>query len=455
MSAKPLILLVEDNREVRLAARFVLEDLGLAVEEVENPVQALTFLEQRQPSLILLDMNFELDSTSGQEGLRFLRQQQQLGNTIPVVAMTAWSHTQLVVQAMQLGAADFLEKPWKNQRFEQVIRHQLQLSELSNKNQALQHALAGEKSTVLWQSNAMQQLMEQLEIMAPTDANILLTGENGVGKSLIAQWIHQHSTRAMQPFISVNMATIPDQLFESELFGHTKGAFTDAKSDRAGRFKLANLGTLFLDEIGTLPINQQSKLLRVLESREYEAVGSSKTEIADVRLISATNAKLEQQIAKAEFRQDLFYRINTFTIEIPPLRSRLEDIELLARHFIKSHGNRYGKSECSLTPMAIAQLKQYDWPGNTRELSHLLERAVLLSRTGEISTEQLQLSASSSLSLSSSATAPLPLITLEQAEQQLITQALANTSGNKQQAAELLGITKQALYRRLEKYGHN
>ena len=450
MSAKPQILLIEDNREVRLAARFVLEDLGLAVEEVENPVQALSLLEQHQPSLILLDMNFELDSTSGQEGLRFLRQQQQLGNTTPIVAMTAWSHTELVVQAMQLGAADFLEKPWKNQRFEQVIRGQLQLNKLKNKSQAFQHALAGDAKPVLWRSKAMQHLMTQLEVMAPTDANILLTGENGVGKSLIAQWIHQHSLRAAQPFISVNMATIPEQLFESELFGHTKGAFTDAKSDRAGRFKLADLGTLFLDEIGTLPLAQQSKLLRVLESREYEAVGSSVTEVADVRLISATNAKLEQLIAQAEFRQDLFYRINTFTIEIPPLRTRPEDIELLAEHFIKTHGQRYGKTQCRLTPTALKQLKQYDWPGNTRELGHLLERAVLLTQTGEIGPEQLHMSTPSQPSANNSMS--LPLITLEQAEQQLITQALTNTAGNKQQAAELLGITKQSLYRRLEKY---
>ncbi|MGC0120424.1 sigma-54-dependent transcriptional regulator [Pseudoalteromonas piscicida] len=453
MSVKPLILLIEDNREVRLAARFVLEDLGLAVEEVENPVQALTFLAQNKPKLILLDMNFELDSTSGQEGLKFLRQQQQLGNTTPIVAMTAWSHTELVVQAMQLGAADFLEKPWKNQRFEQVIRYQLQLSDLTNKNQGLQHALAGDAKPVLWRSKTMKQLMEQLEVMAPTDANILLTGENGVGKSLIAQWIHQHSHRSTHPFISVNMATIPEQLFESELFGHTKGAFTDAKSDRAGRFKLANLGTLFLDEIGTLPLAQQSKLLRVLESREYEPVGSSTTEVANVRLISATNAKLEQLISQAEFRQDLFYRINTFTIEIPPLRTRPEDIELLAEHFIKTHGNRYGKNECSLTPAALNQLKLYDWPGNTRELGHLLERAVLLAQTDEIGPEQLHMSTPSQLTQNHSEA--LPLITLEQAEQQLITQALNNTAGNKQQAAELLGITKQALYRRLEKYELN
>ena len=426
----------------------MLEDFNFSVHEVENPVQATDFLAHTLPALILLDMNFDLDSTSGEEGLRFLRQIRKLQINCPVVAMTAWSNTDLVVQAMQLGAVDFIEKPWQNQRLEQVIHQQLKLHTLTKKNRGLEQSLSNKNNELVWQSQAMEQLTEQLKSVAQTDANILLTGENGVGKSHFAQWIHNHSLRATRAFVALNMATIPEQLFESELFGHTKGAFTDAKSERLGRFALADEGSLFLDEIGTLPLTQQAKLLRVLESGEFEMVGSSQTQQSNVRLISATNAHFHTLINDGLFRQDLYYRLNTFSFHIPSLCERREDIVPLAQHFMRLHGNRYGKPELTLSASAQTALTHYQWPGNTRELSHIIERAVLLSSGTNIDITALN----TNPGLPSMPTAELPQLTLEEAEYQLISQALKKSDNNKPQAAIMLGITKQALYRRLEKH---
>lgn len=448
MKSQSLILIVEDNREVRLAARFVLEDFGYRVEEVENPVQAHEFLSHTHPAMIMLDMNFDLDSTSGEEGLRFLRRLKRDAIEIPVIAMTAWSNTDLVVQAMQQGAVDFIEKPWQNQRLEQVIQQQLKISGLQKSNSALTQALAPQERDPIWQSTAMQQLMTALSAVAQTDANILITGENGVGKSHIASWIHNQSLRNTQPFISLNMAAIPEQLFESELFGHIKGAFTDAKAERIGRFALADQGTLFLDEIGTLPLAQQAKLLRVLESGEFEMVGSSKTLTTNVRLISATNAEFDTLITNGAFRQDLYYRLNTFTFTVPPLRERIDDIVPLAQHFLVKHGCKYNKRNIIISTCAKQALIQYNWPGNTRELSHLMERAVLLCQGDIILATDLHLPNTKI----NNAIKSLPEMTLAQAEKCLIEQALGKFDGNKSKAAQQLGITKQALYRRLEKY---
>ncbi len=456
MNTDPLILVVEDNKSVRLAARFVLEDFNFAVQEVENPAQALIFLDQAEqplPELILLDMNFDLDSTSGEEGLRFLRQLNKQQISIPVIAMTAWSSTDLVVQAMQLGAVDFIEKPWKNQRLEQVVRQQIKLQTLTRKNRQLEQSLAPANKNLIWRSDVMERLTEQLKSVANTDANILLTGDNGVGKSHFAQWIHSHSQRKSRAFIALNMATIPEQLFESELFGHTKGAFTDAKSERLGRFTLADGGSLFLDEIGTLPLTQQAKLLRVLESGEFEMVGSSQTQHSNVRLISATNANFQTLIQDGLFRQDLYYRLNTFSFHIPALKDRVEDIVPLAEHFITLHGARYAKPELSLSNSAKSALTAYHWPGNTRELSHIIERAVLLTSGSVIDQSVLNMEYNSApIQSTGLLDTELPQLTLEQAEYQLIRQALQKTNDNKTQAAAMLGITKQALYRRLEKH---
>lgn len=451
---KPLILLIEDNKEVRLSARFVLEDHGFSIKELENPTQAIEYLQTKSAALILLDMNFALDTTSGDEGLRFLRWLQQQPHNIPVIAMTAWSNTQLVVQAMQLGAGDFIEKPWQNQRLVQVISQQLKLKDLQQKNQQLSSALHDNEPELVWQSAMMQRLMQQLQAVAASEANILLTGENGTGKSQLAQFIHRHSGRKAAPLVSVNMGAIPETLFESEMFGHKKGAFTDAKEQRTGRFTLAQGGSLFLDEIASLPLPQQAKLLRVLESGQYEVLGSSITEQSDIRLLSASNGNFMQLIHDGLFRQDLYYRLNTLEFRVPALRERPEDIVPLVRFFLQKHGLRYQKTALRLSPAAEKQLQAYGWPGNIRELSHLIERAVLLCQDTVIEPADLALPKQlSAMSANDQNTQQLPLMTLEQAELQLIRQALTNCQGNKQKTADMLGITKSSLYRRLEKHG--
>lgn len=453
------IVVVDDNRELRMAVRFVLEDQGYRVSELENPVQARDQLPVLQPDLILLDMNFQLDTTSGEEGLRFLRYLQQHYAEIAVVAMTAWSNTQLVVQAMQAGAGDFLEKPWQNQRLLQILQQQLQLNRLKAENRALVRQLETQQAEpaaeLNWRSPAMRLLMQQLNTVANTDATVLLTGENGTGKSQLAHWLHQHSGRLQGPLISVNMAAIPEPLFESELFGHKKGAFTDAKESRVGRFTLAAGGSLFLDEIACLPLAQQAKLLRVLETGEYEVLGSSQTQQSNVRLISATNADFTALIQQGLFRQDLYYRLNTLEFRIPPLRERPEDILPLAEHFLYKHGLRYHKTGLRLSATAQQQLMLYPWPGNLRELSHLLERAVLLCQQTQIEHTDLHLPVTLQQKAASEVIpdGDLPALTLEQAELQLIKRALAQHPANKQKAADQLGITKSSLYRRLEKYG--
>ncbi len=454
--SKPLILLIEDNREVRMSARFVLEDHGFAITELENPSQAMAYLQQQDAELILLDMNFALDTTSGEEGLRFLRWLQQQQLNIPVVAMTAWSNTALVVQAMQLGAGDFIEKPWQNQRLLQVLQQQLKLSALQQRNQQLTEALTTQQTELVWHSAQMQRLMQQLQAVAATEANILLTGENGTGKSQLAQFIHQHSGRAKAALVSVNMGAIAEALFESEMFGHKKGAFTDAKEHRSGRFSLASGGTLFLDEIANLPQPQQAKLLRVLESGEFEVLGSSVTEQTDVRLISASNGDFGQLIQQGLFRQDLYYRLNTLEFRVPALRERPEDILPLANYYLHKHGARYQKTALSLSPQAEKLLQSYAWPGNIRELSHLIERAVLLAQQSRIDAVDLALPGQrqpDSPMGHADHVGPLPMMTLEQAELRLIQQALQQCQGHKQKTADVLGITKSSLYRRLEKHG--
>lgn len=442
----PRILVIEDNREIRLSAHFVLEDFGFQVDTVDNPALAKPWLLQHATDLILLDMNFERDTTSGEEGLDFLRWLKQQGLEIPLVAMTAWSNTELVVKAMQLGAGDFIEKPWNNQRLLQVLQQQLQLQQLARGNRALQQRLEQSQPELVWRSDMMNRLMEQLTAVAASEASILLTGENGTGKSHLAQWVHSQSPRAAQAFIAVNMGAIPESLFESEMFGHKKGAFTDAKENRIGRFELAQQGSLFLDEIACIPLAQQSKLLRVLESGEFEMLGSSQTLRADVRLLSATNGDFDQLIKEGLFRQDLYYRLNTLEFRVPALRERPEDIAPLAHYFIRKHGQRYRKPELSLSTCAQKLLTAYSWPGNIRELSHMMERAVLLAQCTELNAEQFNLPGTVSSQM-------LPMMTLDDAELQLIQQALLHTHNNKQQAADLLGITKSSLYRRLEKYG--
>ncbi|MCJ8319260.1 MAG: sigma-54 dependent transcriptional regulator [Colwellia sp.] len=445
--SKPQILVVDDSPEIRLSAAFILEDQGFEVLEAENHHYAQEVLAQNSVDLILLDMNFSLDTTSGEEGLRFLTWLGKSDFVIPVIAMTGWSNVDLAVNAMRLGACDFVEKPWNNQRLIQIIRQQLKMAGLQVQNQKLKQQLesVGEEDFT-WRSESMERLLGQIDSVAATDASILLTGDNGTGKSHLAQRIHQQSDRASNAFISVNMGAISESLFESEIFGHKKGAFTDAKENRIGRFELAKHGTLFLDEIANIPISQQAKLLRVLESGEYEVLGSSQTLHADSRIISATNGDIAQLISDGAFREDLYFRLNTIELRVPSLKERFQDIAPLAKHFIALHGKKYKREELSLTPSAIQALEAYHWPGNVREMSHLMERAVLLAQGSSLGQEDLHLS---NLKQNNS----LPMMTLDEAEQILIEQALELNHNNVPKAGVMLGLTKSTMYRRLEKYG--
>jgi DNA-binding NtrC family response regulator len=446
---KPQILVVDDSPEIRLSAAFILEDQGFSVLEAENHHYAQAVLDDNNIDLILLDMNFSLDTTSGEEGLRFLTWLDKSDYSIPVIAMTGWSNVDLAVKAMRLGACDFIEKPWNNQRMIQIIRQQLKLSGLQVQNQKLKQQLEPViEHDFTWQSEVMEKLLNQIESVAATNASILLTGDNGTGKSHLAQIIHQKSNRASDAFISVNMGAISESLFESEMFGHKKGAFTDAKDNRIGRFELAKNGTLFLDEIANIPQSQQAKLLRVLESGEYEVLGSSQTQHTDSRVISATNGDIAQLITQSSFREDLYFRLNTIELRIPSLSERFKDIIPLAKHFIALHGKKYNRQELTLSPSALRALESYHWPGNVREMSHLMERAVLLAQSKNLEQEDLHLS-----NLKQNNT--IPMMTLDEAEQILIKQALEMNHNNVPKAGIMLGLTKSTMYRRLEKYGIN
>lgn len=451
-SNKPNVLVVDDRVDVRISARFVLEDNHYQVTEAESPAMAKELIKQQQIDLVLLDMNYSRDTTSGEEGLELLAWLNKADLGIPAVAMTAWSNVELAVKAMQLGAGDFLEKPWKNQRLLQVVAQQIKVSGLKKQNQKLQQRLDNteiEKGDYQWRSPCMHELMQQISSVASANVAVLLTGDNGTGKSQLASYIHQQSQVSSGPFIAVNMGAISETLFESEMFGHTKGAFTDAKSNRIGRFELAKNGTLFLDEIANIPLTQQSKLLRVLETGEYEVLGASQTQFTSIRLISATNGNFKELIDNELFREDLFYRINTIEFRVPSLKERTLDIAPLSEYFINLYCKKYAKSDILLSDDAKAALQDYHWPGNIRELSHLMERAVLLCRNEQLSVRDLNLKPSQD---GASSDSQLPMMTLEDAEKQLITQALNLEDQHVPKAAKLLGLTKSSLYRRLEKY---
>ena len=437
------ILVADDDSDIQLALELLLTSAGYQVLTAGTPAAVLASLAQ-QPALILLDMNFQQDTTSGKEGLSLLAQIKETG--IPVIMMTAWASIDLAVTAMQQGAAFFVQKPWNNQVLLQVIRQQLTLNSLQAENQHLRDLTQPAPSNWVAASPVMQQLEKLIQTIAKTDANVLILGENGTGKSQLAQRIHLLSNRHKNAFVSVNMAAIPDNLFEAELFGHEKGAFTDARKQRLGRFALAHQGTLFLDEIGCLPLHLQPKLLRVLESGEFEALGSSRSQHSDARIISATNSDLNQLVQTQQFRQDLLYRLNTLVLTLPPLRQRQADIPLLAAQLCQQLCQKYRKAPISFTDSAIQALQYYPWPGNVRELSHILERAILLSQSSTLDAAQLALPANHAATL---AVNSLDLATMEQ---QLIQQALAQSGQQLSQAAELLGISRHALARRLEKH---
>lgn len=446
------ILVIEDRKEVRLSLAMLFEDEGYCCVEADNPHVAQMMLKEHDISLILLDMNFATDTTSGREGLTFLTWLQNSDfKHITVVAMTAWSNTELVVESMKLGAKDFVEKPWRNQQLLHVIKQQLDLTQLQNQNSQLKQQIsAPEHNSYQWRSKCMTALEKKINAVAHTDVSVLLTGDNGTGKSELARMIHQQSTRNHEPFVAVNMGAISENLFESEMFGHKKGAFTDAKQARVGRFELAQSGTLFLDEIANIPLSQQAKMLRVLENGEYEQLGSSKTKTTNTRVISATNGDFDALIKSGEFREDLYYRLNTIELHVPALKERQDDIIPLAEFFVHKFSARYKVDVKSFSVDALDALLSYHWPGNVREMSHLIERAVLLCEQSQISVMDLHLERTTKLK--SSTSHQLPFMTLQEAEVSLIKQALAKTKNHIPQAAELLGLTKASMYRRLEKH---
>jgi DNA-binding NtrC family response regulator len=444
------ILVADDHADIIEALRLLLKNEGYQVEAVKSPAAAVKAVESRDFALALVDLNYARDTTSGKEGLDLLSRIQSIDPTLPVVIMTAWANVELAVEAMRRGARDFVAKPWENLRLIAIVRNQIELGGAVRAYRRLEQEtqlLRGKQGPALIaQSAAMRPVLDLIARVGPSDANVLLTGENGTGKGLVAQAIHGVSRRSGHPFISVNMGGLPEGVFESELFGHVHGAFTDAKGDRAGRFELAEGGTLFMDEIGNIPAAQQAKILRALERGEFERVGSSRTLRANVRLISATNSDLSAEVAAGRFRRDLLFRLNTIQIHLPPLRERREDLDLLAQHFLKQHVERYRKAITGFDEDAVRAIRGHPWPGNVRELDHAVERAVLMA-PGKIVR-------AADLGLNASPEAPrLDDMSLEEVEAFLIKKTLARCDGNARKAAESLGLSRSAFYRRLEKYG--
>ena len=444
------ILVADDQPDVLEAMRLLLKTEGYQIDTVKSPSAVLKAIEQRDYALAIIDLNYTRDTTSGQEGLELLNKLLAADATLPVVVMTAWASVDVAVEAMRRGAKDFITKPWENPRLLAIVKNQIELAgavrayrRLEEENQILR-GKGG--PTLIAQSAAMRPVLDIISRVGPSDANVLITGENGTGKGVVAQALHAVSVRAGKPFISVNMGGLPEGVFESELFGHVRGAFTDAKSDRAGRFELADSGTLFLDEIGNIPLGGQAKILRTLETGEFERVGSSRTYRVNVRFISATNAELQTEVAAGKFRQDLLFRLNTIQLHLPPLRDRREDITLLAQHFLKQHVGRYRKPITGFDDAALEAMRNYSWPGNVRELDHSVERGVLMAQGKVLRAPDLGLNAGQ-------AVPRLEDMSLEEVESFLIKKTLARCDGNARKAAEQLGLSRSAFYRRLERYG--
>jgi len=444
------ILVADDQPDVLEAMRILLKGAGYQIDAVTSLAGVFNALEKKDYALLMMDLNYTRDTTSGQEGLEVIPKLQEIDNTLPIVVMTAWATIDLAVEAMKRGARDFVPKPWDNERLLTIVRTQIELAGALRKGRKLEAAnqlLRGGAPNLIADAPAMRPVIEMISRVAPSDANILITGENGTGKGLVAQALHALSPRGSHSMITVNMGGLSETLFESELFGHVKGAFTDAKTDRAGRFELADESTLFMDEIANIPMSQQSKLLRVIETGEFERVGSSKTLHANVRIISATNANLKDEVAAARFRQDLLFRLNTIEISLPPLRDRREDIMPLANSFLRAHGQRYRKELAGFDEPARERLMSHQYPGNVRELDHVIERAVLMAQGPQIKANDLGLMSGRDDSRS------LEDMSLEDVEAFLIKKALARNNGNARKAAESLGLSRSAFYRRLQHYG--
>ena len=444
------ILIADDQHDVLEALRILLKGEGYQTEAATSLAGIFNSLEKKEYALLLMDLNYTRDTTSGQEGLSAIPRIRQIDNTLPIVVMTAWATVELAVEAMKRGARDFVSKPWDNQRLLAIVKTQIELASALRRERKLEaqnELLRGTMPNLIAQSPAMRPVVEMVSRVAPSDANVLITGENGTGKSLVARAIHAVSPRASHAMITVNMGGLSETLFESELFGHVKGAFTDAKSDRTGRFELADESTLFMDEIANIPLAQQAKLLRVIETGDFERVGSSKTLHANVRIISATNSNLENEVTTGRFRQDLLFRLNTIQIALPPLRDRRDDIMPLANTFLAQHADHYRKQIGGFDETARERLLRHRFPGNIRELDHIVERAVLMTQDRQICAGDLGLTNGGGESRN------LEEMSLEEVEAFLIKKALARNDGNARKAAESLGLSRSAFYRRLQQYG--
>lgn len=445
------VLLADDQADIRDALRLLLKREGYETQGASSPSEVLSAIQAREFDAVLMDLNYARDTTSGQEGLDLLPRIQIVDSTLPVIVMTAWSSVELAVEAMRRGARDFVPKPWENTRLLTILRTQIELrqalrqaSRLEAENRLLR---ADSRPTMIAESPVMQPVLELIGRIGPSDANVLVTGEHGTGKEVVAQTLHALSPRANTAMITVNAGGLSEGVFESELFGHVKGAFTDARADRVGRFELADGGTLFLDEIANVPLSLQAKLLRVLETGEMERVGSSSTRHVDVRVLAATNADVNTEVAAGRFREDLLFRLNTIEIHLPPLRERRDDIALLAEHFLRRYAQRYRKTISGFDPAARQLLHEHSWPGNVRELDHAIERAVLLVSGSLVRAPDLGLRQAAAGS-----PARLEEMSLEEVEHHLIQRTLARYDGNVSQAAKALGLSRSAMYRRMQKH---
>jgi DNA-binding NtrC family response regulator len=445
------VLVADDQPHILEAVELLLKPQGIAVDCARSPQLALEALGQAEYDVLLMDLNYTRDTTSGEEGLDLLARVQEMDSRLPVIVMTAWGNIDLAVESIKRGARDFIQKPWENERLLSLVRVHAELHQALRRARQLElenRILRGEgMPDFVAGAPSMQPVLELIAQVGPSDANVLITGEHGTGKEIVAKLLHAASPRSRMPLVAVNAGGLPEGTFESEIFGHVKGAFTDARTDRIGRFELANNGTLFLDEIANVPIRQQAKLLRVLETGELERVGSSQTRRVDVRVISATNAQLHEEATAGNFREDLLFRLNTVEIHLPALRERREDIPLLAAHFLNRNRSRYRKQVTGFAPAAMQQMMQYAWPGNVRELEHTVERAVLLARGDEIEPSNLAIT-SGKFSAQS-----IDNMSIDEVEALLIRKVLRRCDGNISQAADALGLSRAALYRRIEKYG--
>ena len=456
-----MILIIDDDIAVRTSLGLLLKQAGYATKAVASPEEALRLVRETAPQLVLMDMNYSLD-TSGQDGLRLLGQVKEVAPQVPVILITGWGSISLAVEGMKAGAAEFVTKPWNNEALLQTIRTSMSLAEASSQSLAVDEVSLGRRQldkqfnfkNIVGQDVQLMQVLRNVGQVAATDASVLIEGESGTGKELIAEAIHQNSHRRAKPFVKVNLGGISASLFESEMFGHRRSAFTDAKADRQGRFEMANGGTIFLDEIGELHLGSQVKLLRVLQDRTYEVLGDSRSRSLDIRVICATNRDLAQEVREGRFREDLFYRINLITVRLPALRERPDDVPLLAQHFINNLRTTYNRPALKVNTRALHWLREQQLPGNIRELKNLVERAVLVSGKDELGPEDFQAHAQR-VSTKVPEPGELPavgLMTLDEMEAQMIRKTVDFYAGNLSRVAKALGLSRGALYRRLEKF---